>query len=107
MEGHNKQACELVWADKARLQHRAPHIVQVQLGECMKNIVLVDFPDKWPSLLPQLTQNLQSQVCQPSCSQKMVYTDQRQPSVSMTLHSGIRCNLSAQLCNICCMIIHA
>ncbi|DBB04276.1 hypothetical protein WJX77_005934 [Trebouxia sp. C0004] len=40
---------------------RAPHIVQVQLGECMKSIVLVDFPEKWPSLLPQLTQNLQSQ----------------------------------------------
>ena len=29
----------------------------------MKNIVLVDFPEKWPSLLPQLTQNLQTQVC--------------------------------------------
>lgn len=43
--------------------YRAPHIVQVQLGECMKNIVLVDFPEKWPSLMPQLTQNLQSQVC--------------------------------------------
>lgn len=28
----------------------------------MKNIVLVDFPEKWPSLMPQLTQNLQSQV---------------------------------------------
>lgn len=28
----------------------------------MKNVVLVDFPEKWPSLLPQLTQNLQSQV---------------------------------------------
>lgn len=42
---------------------RAPHIVQVQLGECMKNVVLVDFPEQWPSLLPQLTQNLQSQVC--------------------------------------------
>ena len=44
------------------MARRAPHIVQVQLGECMKNIVLVDFPEKWPSLLPQLTQNLQSQV---------------------------------------------
>lgn len=42
---------------------RAPHIVQVQLGECMKNIVLVDFPEQWPSLLPQLAQNLHSQVC--------------------------------------------
>ena len=41
---------------------RAPHNVQVQLGECMKSIVLVDFPDQWPSLLPQLTQNLHSQV---------------------------------------------
>ena len=41
---------------------RAPHIVQVQLGECMKSIVLVDFPEQWPSLLPQLTQNLHSQV---------------------------------------------
>ena len=41
---------------------RAPRIVQVQLGECMKTIVLVDFPDKWPSLLPQLSQNLRSQV---------------------------------------------
>ncbi|KAL3141839.1 hypothetical protein ABBQ32_004507 [Trebouxia sp. C0010 RCD-2024] len=40
---------------------RAPHIVQVQLGECMKNIVLVDFPEQWPSLLPQLAQNLHSQ----------------------------------------------
>lgn len=28
----------------------------------MKTIVLVDFPDKWPSLLPQLSQNLMSQV---------------------------------------------
>ena len=81
MEGHNKQACVTVLADKARLQYRAPHIVQVQLGECMKNIVLVDFPDKWPSLLPQLTQNLQSQVCQPSCNQQMAYKDQRQLSV--------------------------
>lgn len=30
----------------------------------MKNVVLVDFPEQWPSLLPQLTQNLQSQVRQ-------------------------------------------
>lgn len=29
----------------------------------MKNIVLVDFPEQWPSLLPQLAQNLHSQVC--------------------------------------------
>ena len=42
---------------------RAPHIVQVQLGECMKSIVYVDFPEQWPALLPQLTQNLHSQVC--------------------------------------------
>ena len=42
--------------------HRAPRIVQTQLGEGMKSIVLVDFPEKWPSLLPQLAQNLQSQV---------------------------------------------
>ncbi len=48
----------------------------------MKSIVLVDFPDKWPSLLPQLTQSLQSQVCQPSCNQMMAYTD----LVSLTLH---------------------
>lgn len=59
---------------------RAPRIVQSQLGECMKSIVLVDFPHNWPSLLPQLSQNLGSQVgysglsfqsCQlhgPSCS---------------------------------------
>ena len=73
LETHNKQICEIVLADKSLLEYRAPHIVQVQLGECMKNIVLVDFPDKWPSLLPQLTQNLQSQVCQPSCNQMMAY----------------------------------
>lgn len=53
--------------------HRAPHIVQVQLGECMKNIVLVDFPEKWPSLLPQLTQNLQSQVFLHSPLHTIVY----------------------------------
>jgi len=75
LEVHNKRIREIVLADKPLLHHRAPHIVQVQLGECMKNIVLVDFPDKWPSLLPQLTQNLQSQVSQPSCNQKMAYTD--------------------------------
>ena len=75
LEVHNKRIREIVLADEPLLHYRAPHIVQVQLGECMKNIVLVDFPDKWPSLLPQLTQNLQSQVSQPSCNQKMACTD--------------------------------
>ena len=37
---------------------RAPHIVQVQLGECFKSIVYNDFPRHWPSLLPSLLGNL-------------------------------------------------
>ncbi len=41
---------------------RAPHMVQVQLGEVFKCIVYADYPDKWPGLLPMLYSNLNSQV---------------------------------------------
>ena len=37
---------------------RAPHIVQVQLGETFKAVVYNDFPRHWPNLLPNLLINL-------------------------------------------------
>eukprot|EP00798_Chlamydomonas_sp_ICE-L_P030407 gene30407-35412_t len=40
---------------------RAPHSVQVQLGEVFKSVVYNDFPEKWPQLLPSLYPNLVSQ----------------------------------------------
>ena len=41
---------------------RAPQVVRTQLGECLKAIVHVDFPESWPGLLPIVLQNLGSQV---------------------------------------------
>lgn len=41
---------------------RAPHAVQVQLGEVLKTVVYADYPEKWPGLLQALGQNLVSQV---------------------------------------------
>lgn len=41
---------------------RAPPPVRVQLGECVRSITYIDFPDKWPGLLPLLVQNLATQV---------------------------------------------
>ncbi|EIE23737.1 ARM repeat-containing protein [Coccomyxa subellipsoidea C-169] len=40
---------------------RAPQVVRTQLGECLKAIVHVDFPESWPGLLPIVLQNLGSQ----------------------------------------------
>ncbi len=57
-------------ADKAAVRDnllegivRAPQVVRTQLGECLKSIVHVDFPERWPGLLPIVLQNLSSQVC--------------------------------------------
>ena len=61
-------------ADKAAVRDnllegivRAPQVVRTQLGECLKSIVQVDFPERWPGLLPIVLQNLSSQVCPLSC----------------------------------------
>lgn len=43
---------------------RAPHVVQVQLGEVFKTIVYSDYPEKWPGLLQALCTNMVNQVCQ-------------------------------------------
>ncbi|BDA47636.1 Importin-7 [Coccomyxa sp. Obi] len=55
-------------ADKAAVRDnllegivRAPQVVRTQLGECLKSIVHVDFPERWPGLLPIVLQNLSSQ----------------------------------------------
>ncbi len=62
-------------ADKAAVRDnllegivRAPQVVRTQLGECLKSIVHVDFPERWPGLLPIVLQNLSSQVCALSCT---------------------------------------
>ena len=36
--------------------------MRVQLGECLKSIVLADFPDSWPALLHAVLRALASQV---------------------------------------------
>lgn len=41
---------------------RSPQVVRTQLGECLKAIVHVDFPERWPGLLPIVLQNLASPV---------------------------------------------
>ena len=41
---------------------RAPHAVRVQLGECIRSLVYVDYPEQWPGLLAQVHQYLVSQV---------------------------------------------
>ncbi|GAX74708.1 hypothetical protein CEUSTIGMA_g2156.t1 [Chlamydomonas eustigma] len=40
---------------------RAPHMVQLQLGEVFKTIVYADFPTKWPGLPQAIFPNLMSQ----------------------------------------------
>lgn len=40
---------------------RAPHVVQVQLGEVFKTIVYSDYPEKWPGLLQALCTNMVNQ----------------------------------------------
>lgn len=37
---------------------RAPHLVQVQLGDVFKTVVYSDYPEKWPGLLEALCSNL-------------------------------------------------
>ena len=41
---------------------RAPPIVRVQLGECLKLIAYTDHPELWPGLLPLVVQNLNTQA---------------------------------------------
>ena len=41
---------------------RAPHMVQLQLGEVFKTIVYADFHEKWPTLPQSILPNLVSQV---------------------------------------------
>ena len=41
---------------------RAPGVVRMQLGECLKAIVGTDYPERWPGLLPALLANLASQA---------------------------------------------
>lgn len=41
---------------------RVPHTIQSQLGEVFRTIVYNDYPEKWPTLLPELCASLASQV---------------------------------------------
>jgi hypothetical protein len=66
---HAGRPCPIPDADKAAVRDnilegivRAPQVVRTQLGECLKDIVHVDFPERWPGLLPIVLQNLGSQV---------------------------------------------
>nr|GEX97830.1 importin beta-like SAD2 [Tanacetum cinerariifolium] len=40
---------------------QVPPLLRVQLGECLKTIIHADYPERWPSLLPWVTRNLQTQ----------------------------------------------
>ena len=59
-------------ADKAAVRNnllegivRAPPLVRAQLGECLKEIVYSDFPDRWPTILNAIQQQLATQVRMP------------------------------------------
>uniref|UniRef100_A0A0E0P7G2 Importin N-terminal domain-containing protein n=1 Tax=Oryza rufipogon TaxID=4529 RepID=A0A0E0P7G2_ORYRU len=38
-----------------------PPLLRAQLGESIKTLILADYPEQWPSLLPWVTHNLESQ----------------------------------------------
>lgn len=41
---------------------RAHPQIRSQLGECLKSIVYVDYPDHWPDLLQAIMQKMNTQV---------------------------------------------
>ncbi|XP_075085279.1 importin beta-like SAD2 [Nicotiana tabacum] len=40
---------------------QVPSLLRVQLGECLKTMILADYPEQWPTLLPWVKHNLQDQ----------------------------------------------